>query len=93
MTDITVTPLGGDRYGVAIREGDVSTDHEVRVPADMVEDLRLDDVDPELLVRESVAFLLEREPATSIMSEFSLHDIQGFFDEYYDEITARVGGT
>ena len=92
MTDITVTPTGDDRYGVAIREGDVTTNHEVRVPADLVDDLGLGDVDPERLVRESIEFLLEREPATSIMSEFALSDIRRFFDDYDDEIATRVGG-
>jgi hypothetical protein len=92
MSDITVTPLGEDRYGVAIREGDVTTNHEVRVPADLVEDLGLGHVDPERLVRESIEYLLEREPPTSIMSEFALTDIRRFFDDYDDEITARVGG-
>ena len=92
MADITVTPLGDDRYRVAIVDGEVSTDHEVRVPADLVDGLGLGDVDPERLVRESIEFLLEREPPTSIMSEFALSDIRRFFDDYDDEITARVGG-
>jgi hypothetical protein len=37
-----------------------------------------------------MAFLLEREPATSVLREFALSDIQEYFDEYYDELTTRV---
>ena len=91
MSEITVTPMDGDDFGVEVSEGDVTTNHRVTVPPDMVDDLNLGDVDREVLVRESIAFLLEREPATSILPEFSLSDIQGYFGEYYDELTRRVG--
>lgn len=91
MSEITVTALDGGAFGVEVREGDVQTSHRVTVPPDMVEDLGLGEVDPEVLVRESVHFLLEREPATSILPEFALSDIQGYFDEYYEELARRVG--
>ena len=91
MSEITVTPMDDRHFGVELREGEVTTSHKVAVPPEMVEDLGLTDVDPDVLVRESMAFLLEREPATSIMSEFALSDIQGFFDDYYDELSRRVG--
>ncbi len=91
MSEITVTPIDDRHFGVELREGDVSTNHRVAVPSTMVDDLGLADVEPDVLVRESMAFLLEREPATSIMSEFALSDIQRYFDDYYDELTRRVG--
>ena len=90
MSEITVTPMDDRHYGVQLREGDVTTTHRVAVPPAMVEDLGLTDVDPDVLVRESMAFLLEREPATSILPEFALSDIQRFFDDYYDELARRV---
>ena len=91
MSEITVTPMDDRHFRVELREGDVSTTHRVAVPPTMVDDLGLTDVDPELLVRESMAFLLEREPATSVLPEFALSDIQRYFDDYYDELTRRVG--
>jgi len=48
-------------------------------------------VDRELIVRETLAFLLEREPPTSILDEFSLDDVAGYFPEYYEELRRRVG--
>lgn len=90
MTEIRVGALDDDTYGVELREGDITTHHRVRVPPEMVDDLRLTDVDPEVLVRESMKFLLEREPSTSVLAEFSLTDIQGYFPEYYDELVTRA---
>ena len=91
MSDITVRALDENTYAVELREGDTTTNHRVTVPPDMVEDLGLGAVDLEVLVRESMAFLLEREPPTSVLQEFSLSDIQGYFSEYYDELARRVG--
>jgi hypothetical protein len=93
MSEITVTPLEEGAFGVEIREGDTTTNHRVTVPEDMVDDLGLGDVDPEVLVRQSVDFLLEREPASSILPEFALSDIQRYFDDYYDELARRVGAS
>jgi hypothetical protein len=44
----------------------------------------------ERLVRESFVFLLEREPASSILSRFSLQDIARYFPEYGEEIARRL---
>jgi hypothetical protein len=90
MSEITVRALDDHAFGVELREGDVTTSHRVIVPPGMVDDLQLTDVDPEVLVRESMGFLLEREPPTSVLAEFSLADIAGYFPEYYDELVTRV---
>jgi hypothetical protein len=44
----------------------------------------------ERVVRESFRFLLEREPATSILRQFSLSDISRFFPEYPSELARRL---
>ena len=46
-----------------------------------------------MLLRESFAFLLEREPATSILREFALGDIARYFDDYHAELRRRVAPT
>ncbi len=91
MSEITVTPLDEGAFGVQIRQGGTTTNHRVTVPHDMIDDLGLGDVDPEVLVRQSVDFLLEREPPTSILEDFALSDIRKYFDDYYDELRRRVG--
>jgi hypothetical protein len=91
MTDIAITPLEPAHFGVEVTEGTVTTGHKVRVPDDLLEDLVLTDEDPVDVVRASIEFLLEREPATAILPELSLDDIARFFPEYPDELKARLG--
>jgi hypothetical protein len=92
MSEIQVTPLEEGAYGVRVIEGDRVTDHRVTVPQAMLEDLGLTGADQETVVRESFAFLLEREPVTSILSEFSLDQIARYFPEYYEELPRRLSG-
>jgi hypothetical protein len=54
------------------------------------ERLEFEGADPERLVRASFAFLLEREPASSILAEFELSDIGRYFPEYWDELPRRL---
>ena len=61
------------------------------VPATMVDDLGLEGIDESTLVQESFAFLLEREPASSILSSFELPVIARYFPEYEQEIRRRLG--
>ncbi len=82
--------MGPHQFGVQITEGDTTTSHEVTVPESLLDDLGLVDVDEERVVRESIAFLLEREPATSIMQQFSLDVISQYFPEYSEELTRRL---
>ncbi len=48
-------------------------------------------VAPGELARASFEFLLEREPATSILREFSLDVISQYFPGYPAQIRARLG--
>ncbi len=78
--EITITPQGERTFEVAI---DGASRHVVRVPA------RFGDDDLEGVVRESFAFLLEREPPSSILPEFSLDVIGRYFPEYDEELERR----
>ena len=86
MADITVT--GGDgRFVVVVREPGGASTHTVTVPPGFARALGWDDDEP--LVQASFHFLLEREPATSILGRFSLEVIEGYFPEYRSEIARR----
>lgn len=63
------------------------TTHQVRVTAD--ERARYGGGDVEDLVRRSFAFLLEQEPNTSILREFSLSAIERYFPEYPRAVRRR----
>jgi len=81
MADIAVTPSGPRTFDVVI---DATSRHRVTVPD------RFGDDDLERVVRESFEFLLEREPASSIMAEFSLDVIERYFPEYREELPSRL---
>jgi hypothetical protein len=92
VSAIEITALGSHEFRVEVTERGGVTSHRVRVPPTMADDLGLGDVGLEVLVRESFEFLLEREPARSILREFALSDIARYFGEYDEEIRARLRG-
>ncbi len=75
-----------------VTDGAETTAHRVIVPPTLLDDWGLDDDDAEAVVRESFAFLLEREPAGSILPEFSLAIISRYFPEYAEELPGRLEG-
>jgi hypothetical protein len=87
---LDIRPMEPEHYGVQVEEGDVITSHRVTLPAALLDDLAMSDVDPVLVVEESIRFLLDREPATSILDEFSVEDIPRHFPDFYDELRARI---
>jgi hypothetical protein len=88
LADIRVTPTGDREFEVVVGEEDRT--HRVTVPEDLVAGLGLPEDDLEGIVRESFVFLLEREPASSIMTEFSLDVIPSYFPEYREELPKRL---
>jgi hypothetical protein len=89
-TDVSVAPQGDGRFRVEVRESGVSTNHTVEVPRGLADSIGWGTAGEAELVRESFAFLLEREPATSILSRFSLDVIGQYFPEYPTEIRRRL---
>jgi hypothetical protein len=90
VTTMRIVPMAPGEFGVEVEEGNQVTGHRVTVPASFLENLLLDGADLETVVRESISFLLEREPATSILPEFSLPDIAGYFPEFPEELRRRL---
>ena len=89
MTQLIVTRQAGNTFHV---QTPTRTSYEVSVPAGFPASLGCDHVAPGELVKASFEFLLEREPATSILREFSLDVISRYFPGYPAEISARLGG-
>lgn len=90
MTQVHVTAMGPQEFGVTVSGEGADTSHTVTLPQSLVDDLGLPDVDQETLVKESFEFLLEREPPTSILREFPLTTISEFFPEYLSELRRRL---
>lgn len=89
---IQILPLADHEYAVDVTEGTTRTRHRVVVPADLLDDLGLSGADEQQVVKESIAFALDREPATSLYDEFPLDTLAGRFPDFADELRARLAG-
>lgn len=69
---------------VTVADQGQTTTHTVRVPEALPRALGCPSIPVVELVRASFAFLLAREPATSILREFSLEQIGHYFPDYPD---------
>jgi hypothetical protein len=86
-TDVTCEPApGGWVCRVTVGGPGAATVHEVSVAAEDLARLAPGDADPSDLVARSFAFLLAREPKTSILRRFDLPVIARYFPEYEREI-------
>ncbi len=90
MTTMRVVSMAPGEYGVEVEEGHEMTAHKVRLPQAFLDELLLTGFDEERIVRETIDFLLEREPATSILPEFSLEDVSRYFPEFPEELQRRL---
>jgi len=77
----------GDDYRVEVGRGPKRTVHDVTVPAEAARRLGWAPEHRADLVRATFAFLLEREPASSILRRFDIEVVGRYFPEYPDEIS------
>lgn len=92
MTDPTVVSVakeGESAFRVEVQGSRVSTTHGVEVPEGFADELGWGKAREADLVQASFAFLLEREPPTSILRHFSLDVIGNYFPEYRSEMQQR----
>ena len=91
MSNIIITAIGSRRFHVQIREDEHKTRHyHVTVPDNFMDEFQLSEDDLEKVVRDSFVFLLAREPASSIMPEFSLNVISNYFPEYMETLRKKI---
>ncbi len=90
LSDVSVEALGQHEYEVRVSDGDAETRHRVHVPDGFLDQFDAG-VDEQTVVEESFAFLLDHEPASSIMGEFSLTVIADYFPDYPDDLRRRLG--
>ncbi len=89
MAEIVVSGMGPREFEVRVTERGRETVHQVAVPERLADGTELG-TDLERVVHVSLEFLLEREPATSILREFSLDDITSYFPGYPAELARRL---
>jgi hypothetical protein len=90
--EVSVVREGDHAFRVEILAAQASTTHAVEVPEGLADELGWGDAGEADLVRASFAFLLEREPPTSILRRFSLDVIGSYFPEYPSEMRGRSPG-
>jgi hypothetical protein len=72
------TPVEGVEHLVSVSRGELAQ-------------LAPGEWEPTRLVEESFRYLLEREPATSILRKFAISEIGRYFPDYPDQIAIRLG--
>jgi hypothetical protein len=92
MAEVTVVEKAAGSYTVTVQTAEHTTTHTVRIPAGLPAALGCAQIPGAELVRCSFAFLLEREPPTSILRTFSLEQIGDYFPEYRDTIRRTLAG-
>lgn len=77
---------GGWVFEVVVGEDGDSSTHEVELTASDYENITAAQVKPEILIKKSFEFLLERQDKERILPQFSLTEISLYFPEYAEEI-------
>jgi len=87
---IDVIPMGDGTFRVDV-SSDTTMTFEVTVPAGYAARLTGGDAPESDLVKRSFEFLLEREPASSILQSFELPVIAHYFPDYEDTMKSLYG--
>ena len=82
---VSVSAAGDDRYTVRVAG---RTEHRVTARPEVLRRVAAAGETPEETLRRAFAFLLEREPAESILRSFALEDIARYFPEFWEEMAA-----
>ncbi|HSR24156.1 MAG TPA: hypothetical protein VLW53_11435 [Candidatus Eisenbacteria bacterium] len=91
MPELDITAAGAHVYDVTITDdAGAATHHCVSVPEPLLAELGVTAAQEPTLVRASLVYLLEREPAGSILRRFSLADIATYFPDYPTDISHRL---
>ncbi len=90
MAKIAIERGGQSSYRVTVDDGGRHTTHMVTVTSQDLDRYAPAGTTAERLLEASFEFLLEREPASSILSTFALPVIERYFPEYPQEIRRRI---
>ena len=83
--ELLITELSMDKFEITVK-ADQLTKHVVTVTDQMLFNLTNNKISKEELLNFSFNFLLEREPNTSILSEFDIIVISKYFPEYISKV-------
>jgi len=90
MATIHIEPAGNSKYRVSFDDRGKTRRFTVTATPEDVARYAPDGTTPERLIHASFEFLLEREPAGSILSSFALPIIERYFPEYPTKIKSML---
>jgi hypothetical protein len=91
MPELDISASDAHEYAVTITDDSgAQTRHTVRAPEALLADLGFAQAQEAALVRASLLYLLEREPASAVLTDFSLDDISRYFPDYPTEIPGWI---
>lgn len=90
--EVRILPMSRGEFAAEVDEGEQTTRHRVRVTEDLLDDLGLVDVDEGEVVRESLRYLLTREPNTALEHDIDLTAVERADPDYLPELRARLAG-
>jgi hypothetical protein len=89
MAEIVTQAVDEQLYEAEVTVDGSHYAYRVSVPDDLAERIG---ADPAAIVRATVAFLLDREPPTSIMERFDCSVVARYFPEYEAELPRYLEG-
>ncbi|GAB3298207.1 hypothetical protein [Parasphingorhabdus pacifica] len=87
---VKVLALGEHRFAAEVHEANETTHHEVRSSQKLLDDLAIPEPDEQQLVAESVKYLLQKVPVTSVPEEIDLNGMEAEDGDYLAEIRVRM---
>ena len=87
MASIKITEIEKDKFLVEVSDN-VKSSHNVVISDKVYQDLTNSMISKYELLEKSFAFLLDREPNTSILTNFEIQLISNYFSDYENYISS-----
>ncbi|MFE9445990.1 hypothetical protein ACFYO2_45400 [Streptomyces sp. NPDC006602] len=88
--DFEVQSLGDHEYLLSVPGDSGEAGPRLRASPDVLEDLGVDSTAEQLVIRETVAFLLDHQPVMDLPAMIDLEDVAAAYDGYVDELRQRL---
>jgi hypothetical protein len=91
MPDLDITASDEHVYDVTVTDDDgVETQHCVRVPESFLDRHGIAPSQEPVLLRATMMYLLEREPASSLDAALTLEDVEHAHPDYVDAVLPTI---
>lgn len=88
---IQVLKLNSGEFAAEVHEGEETTQHRVVVPDRFRDALEISGPDDQQLISESMKFLLQQIPVTSLPHDIDLEEVRQNYPGFLPELRSRLG--